>query len=482
VPTPEYRPEVPWLSLLPSLVREGDLDMLGTLHQRVGDDLRGTENDHRLWARLFGNDSIDLRVDNVASPQADASNWGAQVGVDLYQAKDADGKRDDAGFYVGKLDARSDISGMTGATAASAWVGSLNPDASVLGGYWTHKSASSLYVDAVLQRSWYSGDGMAVTGVNADINGSGNLASLEIGRGFATSEKWTLEPQAQLLYHTSEFDDISIPNAVVSFGNNDSTVGRLGLRLVGDYALNDGRPLKPYLRANWWHGFDGSYQTVFSTPVAAAVIETRNGYDSGEVGAGFTLALTDGVSLYGELDHAFALGSDASELSKGVSASLGVRVMFGQPTRPAAAPVAAPAPRPAPPPPPPPQPQQVTLSADALFDFDSAELRAAGRQSLDVLVEQMRGFTYEVLIVGGHTDRIGSEAYNQALSERRAATVRNYLVQSGIPANDVRATGYGETRPVTTLQQCQGQTGTALISCLQPDRRVEVEVSGTRNP
>jgi OOP family OmpA-OmpF porin len=124
----------------------------------------------------------------------------------------------------------------------------------------------------------------------------------------------------------------------------------------------------------------------------------------------------------------------------------------------------------------------VTLSADALFDFDSAELRTAGRQSLDVLTEQMRGFTYEVLIVGGHTDRLGSDAYNQGLSERRAATVRNYLVQSGIPANDVRATGYGETRPVTTLQQCQGQTGTALIACLQPDRRVEVEVSGTRNP
>jgi hypothetical protein len=71
---------------------------------------------------------------------------------------------------------------------------------------------------------------------------------------------------------------------------------------------------------------------------------------------------------------------------------------------------------------------------------------------------------------------------NQALSERRASTVRNYLIQSGIPANDVRATGYGESKPVTTLQQCQGQAGAALIACLQPDRRVEVEVSGTRNP
>jgi OOP family OmpA-OmpF porin len=89
---------------------------------------------------------------------------------------------------------------------------------------------------------------------------------------------------------------------------------------------------------------------------------------------------------------------------------------------------------------------------------------------------------YEVLLVNGHTDRLGTASYNQALSEQRANAVRTYLVQSGIPAKDVRATGYGKTRPVTTPQQCQGQSGTALIRCLQPDRRVDVEVSGTRKP
>ncbi|MDR0779865.1 MAG: OmpA family protein, partial [Pseudomonadales bacterium] len=134
-----------------------------------------------------------------------------------------------------------------------------------------------------------------------------------------------------------------------------------------------------------------------------------------------------------------------------------------------------------PPPPPPPQPEQITLSADALFDFDKADLRTAGRQSLDVLVEGLRGMRYEVLIVTGHTDRIGSVQYNQALSERRANTVRNYLIANGIPANDIRATGRGKAEPVTTAQQCQGQTNAALISCLQPDRRVVVDVSATRN-
>jgi outer membrane autotransporter protein len=326
---------VPWSSVLPSLVREGDLDMLGTLHQRVGDDLAGTANDARLWARLFGNDSITLQVDNVTSPEADASNWGAQVGVDLYQSQEADGKRNDAGFYVGKLKAEADVSGLTGVTTEPAWEGAYDYDAAVLGVYWTHKTATHAYLDAVLQHSWYSGNGRAVTGIRTDIDGTGNLASLELGKGFALSDKWTLEPQAQLVYHRSSLDDIVIPNAVVSFDGNGSAVGRLGVRLVGDYLLSDARPLKPYLRANWWHGFHGSFNATFNPLTEPTVIKTQTGYDAGEVAAGFTLQLTDGVSLYGEIGDTFGLGGSAGELSKGVSASLGVRVMFGQPAPPA---------------------------------------------------------------------------------------------------------------------------------------------------
>jgi OOP family OmpA-OmpF porin len=462
----------------------GDMDMLDTLHRRVGDDLAGSVNDSRVWARLFASDSITLAQDNVTSPSADARNWGFQVGADLYQNREPDGsKQNDAGFYVGKVRTDADVSGMTGATRNPAWVGSLNPEASVLAGYWTHKTGSGFYFDAVAQHSWYGGNGQAVTGTGVDIGGTGKLFSLEVGRGFDLAEKWQIEPQAQLVYHSSDLDDLAIPNATVSFGDNDSAVGRLGLRLVGDYRLSDDRPLKPYLRANWWHAFDSNYQTTFRTAAASTVINTDGSYNSGEIGAGFTLQLAESVIMYGELDHMFQLTGGANkELSKGVAASIGVRVAFG--AKPVAAPPPPPAPRPPPPPPPapPPQPVTVTLSADALFDFDSSTLRPAGRQSLDKLAEDLRGMTYEVLIVGGHTDRIGTDAYNQALSERRANSVRDYLVQSGIPANDVRATGYGEARPVTTLQQCQGQAGAALIACLQPDRRVEVEVSGTRRP
>ncbi len=147
------------------------------------------------------------------------------------------------------------------------------------------------------------------------------------------------------------------------------------------------------------------------------------------------------------------------------------------------APVAViPAPQPAPVIPPPPQPRKVTFSADALFDFDKSTLKPAGKQVLDKFAIDLRGTKYDVITVTGYTDRIGSDAYNRALSKRRAESVMTYLVDpAGIPAGKLAAKGEGESNPVTKPGECKGKNATKpLIACLQPDRRVEVEVSGTK--
>jgi OOP family OmpA-OmpF porin len=151
------------------------------------------------------------------------------------------------------------------------------------------------------------------------------------------------------------------------------------------------------------------------------------------------------------------------------------------------APPAPPAPKaePTPPPPPPPAPklapEKVTFSADVLFDFDKAELKPEGKQALDGFADKLKGVNYEVVVAVGHTDRIGSEAYNKKLSVRRAESVKAYLVGKGVPANKVFTDGKGESDPVTKPDQCKGDKKTkALIQCLQPDRRVDVEVAGTR--
>lgn len=131
---------------------------------------------------------------------------------------------------------------------------------------------------------------------------------------------------------------------------------------------------------------------------------------------------------------------------------------------------------------PPPVPAKVTMSADSVFDFDASAVKPEGRQALDKFVNDLNGVSFDVITVTGHTDRIGSKAYNMKLSTRRAEAVQNYLVQSsGIPADKIVATGVGASEPETRPGDCVGKKVTPeLITCLQPDRRVVVEVSGTK--
>jgi OmpA-OmpF porin, OOP family len=149
---------------------------------------------------------------------------------------------------------------------------------------------------------------------------------------------------------------------------------------------------------------------------------------------------------------------------------------------PIAAPVAAPPPPPPPPPPAPPTRTRVSFSADSLFDFAKATVRPAGKEALDAFAAQLRGAQFEVITITGYTDRIGSHAYNMDLSTRRAEAVKSYLVETArIPAEKITARGADGDAPVTKPDECRGKQRTPkLIACLQPDRRVEVEVVGSR--
>jgi len=129
--------------------------------------------------------------------------------------------------------------------------------------------------------------------------------------------------------------------------------------------------------------------------------------------------------------------------------------------------------------------KQFTLKSDALFDFNKATLKPAGKDALDALVVEVKNLNPSEgsAIVVGYTDRIGSEKYNQALSERRAEAVRAYLVAQAPNAADmIKAEGRGEANPVTgdTCNNIKDskKTRAKLVECLAPDRRVEVEVNG----
>ena len=169
-------------------------------------------------------------------------------------------------------------------------------------------------------------------------------------------------------------------------------------------------------------------------------------------------------------------------------AALAMAFVAGCATEPAQ-PEPKPAPPPAPKPPPPPAPkpapekpkpapekpkpvaEKVTFAADVLFDFDKSVIKPDGRSKLDDLANKIRTINLEVVIAIGHADAIGTDAYNQALSVRRAEAVKAYLTSKGIEGNRVYTEGKGEKQPVADNKTAAGRA---------KNRRSEIEVIGTR--
>ena len=247
--------------------------------------------------------------------------------------------------------------------------------------------------------------------------------------------------------------------------------------------------------------------TASGTGVGALAAPNSKHNDSGmKVGFGLQYEMSPAVWIRGEVER-YRIKNAVGQRNNVDVATLSLVFPFGRapaqrvaaaPTYVAPAPVyVAPAPvyvTPAPqvvivtPPPAPapvvvtPAPQRVNFSADTLFGFDTANVRPEGRAALDKFSGQLAGTRYDTITVEGHTDRKGSAAYNQTLSTERAESVKSYLVNSGrLDPAKISAVGKGESMPITTAADCSDSLPRAqLITCLQPDRRVDVEVTGTR--
>jgi OOP family OmpA-OmpF porin len=115
--------------------------------------------------------------------------------------------------------------------------------------------------------------------------------------------------------------------------------------------------------------------------------------------------------------------------------------------------------------------QAITIQAEALFDFDKSVLKPAGKKSIDDAVAKMQRVDVEMVIATGHTDSVGTDAYNQKLSERRATSVKEYMVSKGITAAKITTLGKGETQPVATNKTKEGRA---------KNRRVDIEFKGVQ--
>jgi len=295
-------------------------------------------------------------------------------------------------------------------------------------------------------------------------------------------DRWYIEP----------FATANIPE-----GDRNADVGP-----GGGFAI--GRPINPYLNLelrgayerfnegshdqddwdNWTIGADALYffrregfQPFLLFGIGGIRDEVGGNSEwsfTANAGAGFLYPINDRVLFRTDVryrwdDNSSSLGNHGDY--EDTIVSVGVQIPLGE----RAAPAKAPPPSvPAAPPP----VRKFELSADALFDFDKATLRPQGRAKLDNLLQDLRGISYDSILVVGYTDPFGSDSYNQQLSARRATTVASYLVSRGVPADRIRAEGRGETELKVTSAQCGTVRTRAAIQCYQPDRRVEVMVTG----
>jgi outer membrane protein OmpA-like peptidoglycan-associated protein len=117
------------------------------------------------------------------------------------------------------------------------------------------------------------------------------------------------------------------------------------------------------------------------------------------------------------------------------------------------------------------------VNEEGRFDFDQYALRDEVKAILDNLAETLKTAEYDRLEIFGYTDRIGAVDYNRRLSELRAYAVAQYLVRKGVPDHKIRYEGRGDRNPLTQADECQGLAREDLITCLQKDRRVEIEAS-----
>ena len=238
--------------------------------------------------------------------------------------------------------------------------------------------------------------------------------------------------------------DYTIPG-VSGDGSKTSWLGNVGLG--AQYLVNDSFGLQADLREQWSR--------------VGGTISSAGGTWTGSDTVANTLLSLGGI---------FRFGAPAAAPV----------VATPEPVAPAPAPVAEPAPAPAPAPEAcKPNVETITVGAEKLFAFDKSALKAEGKEALDDAAAKIKANPeIKAVIVTGHTDRIGSDSYNQKLSERRAKQVADYLVAQGVDSGIVQSSGKGESEPVV---QCKGNKATKkLISCLQPNRRVEIRAEGTK--
>ena len=347
-------------------------------------------------------------------------------------------------------------------------------------------TAITASAEDMFRGAWYAVPGVSYMNTDSDLdadNGAGGFISI----GKELSQSWDL--QGRLGYNRTDEDT----DIVGASGKYKST--QLGLDALYMFSRSN---FRPFLLAGL-----GATRNNLDYKIPGFDVDGKKTSWMASLGLGAQYLFGDTFGLQADLRHQFSRGdAKITDLVTGArsgdSGSVGNTLLnlggvfrFGAPApvvaeaAPEPAPIAA-APEPMPEPAPAPEPVKcspqmdtITVGAEKLFGFDKANLRDEGKTALNDAAAKIKANPeIKAVIVTGHTDRIGSDAYNQKLSDRRANIVKDYLAAQGVDAAMIEAVGKGEAEPVV---QCTGNKATKkLISCLQPNRRVEIRAEGQK--
>jgi outer membrane autotransporter protein len=330
---PIIGPEIATYGVVQPIAREMGLQILGTLHQRIGDTLtlansggEGADLGRSDWARFFGQ-GIDNRYQAFADPRASGWTGGFQGGVDVWRGSILPGHRDAAGVYVAFANSNIAVDGLVTNAAATGYAqgrtGTLGLNAYSGGGYWTHYGPSGWYLDAVVQGTYYNGNAMTQS-ASLPINGSGFISSLEGGYPIPLplGPRFVLEPQAQIIWQQVTFQDGNDGLGPVGLGSTSGATGRLGVRGLWTIVSDNGQVWQPYARANLWRDWGAEATTTFGIDQVPLIEQATRL----EVAGGVTAKLNPGVSLYAQAGYQFGL--DGAFIRNGVQGDVGLRYVW----------------------------------------------------------------------------------------------------------------------------------------------------------
>ncbi len=343
-------------------------------------------------------------------------------------------------------------------------------------------TAVTASADDMFRGAWYLLPGVSKMHTDSDLDANnGGGAFIKLGKELSPS--WDL--QGGLGYNRAS-EDTGIAGAG---GRYKQTT--LGLDALYMFSRSN---FRPFLLA----GLGVARNDVDYSGIPTLTDERKTSWLA-NVGLGAQFLFTDNFGLQADLRHQWSRSDakapgtsfDADGTIGNTLLNVGAIFRFGAPAAvvaevaPEPAPIAA-APEPMPEPAPAPEPVKctpqmdtITVGAEKLFAFDKANISEEGKAALDEAAAKIKANPeLKAVIVTGHTDRIGSDAYNHKLSHRRAVQVKDYLAAHGVDPSIIEAVGKGEEEPVV---QCTGNKKTKkLISCLQPNRRVEIRAEGQK--